>query len=82
MLWMPDETPWWVRFPKQRPLSDWIRELYRDELRLPVMVVAAWVETVSEARVAERAMICECLARQLQLLNVETENLGRQIPLV
>ena len=82
MLWIPDETPWWVKSPKLRPLTGWIRALYRDERRLPVMVITAWVATVWEARVAERARIYECLARRLQLLNVETEILGRQIPLV
>jgi hypothetical protein len=81
-LWLPDETPWWVKSPKLRPLSEWIRELYRDEHRLPVMVITAWVETVSDARVAERTRIYECLESRLQLLNVETEILGRQIPLI
>ena len=82
MLWMPDDTPWWVRFPKMRPLSEWIRELYRDELRLPVMVVTAWVPTVSAARVAERAEIFACLERRQQILNVESEILGRQLALL
>jgi hypothetical protein len=81
-LWMPDETPWWVRSPKLRPLYEWLRELYRDELRLPTMVVCAWVETTSDAKVAERARIYECLAKRLPLLNVETEILGRQMPLL
>jgi hypothetical protein len=81
MLWVPDETPWWVKAPKLRPLSAWIRQLYRDELRLPVMVITAWVTSASAARVAERARICECLERRLPLLNVEAEILGRQIPL-
>jgi hypothetical protein len=81
-LWMPDETPWWVKAPKMRPLSAWIRDLYNDGYRLPVMVIGAWVETTSEARVAERARIYECLERRLRLLNVETEILGRQMPLV
>ena len=82
MLWLADDRPWWVKSPKLRPLSGWIRELYRDESRLPVMVVTAWVETGSDARVAERSRIFECLERRLQLLNVETEILGRQLPLV
>jgi hypothetical protein len=82
MLWLPDETPWWVKCPKLRPLADWIRALYRDGQRLPVMVITAWVETGSAARVAERARIHQCLANRLQLLNVETEILGRQIPLI
>jgi hypothetical protein len=81
-LWLPDETPWWVKSPKMRPLYGWIRELYRDGRRLPVMVVSAWVETVSDARVAERSRIYECLEKRLQLLNVESEILGRQIPLI
>jgi hypothetical protein len=81
-LWLPNETPWWVKSPKLRPLSEWIRELYQDELRLPVMVITAWVETASDARVAERAQICACLEKRLRLLNVETEILGRQIPLL
>jgi hypothetical protein len=81
-LWLPDETPWWVKSPKMRPLYGWIRELYRDECRLPVMVVCAWVETVADARLAERSRIYECLEKRLQLLNVESEILGRQIPLI
>jgi hypothetical protein len=82
MLWLPDEKPWWVKAPKLRPLSDWIRQLYRDEQRLPMMVVTAWAATTAQARLAERARIFECLEMRLQLLNVETEILGRQIPLL
>ncbi len=37
---------------------------------------------VPAARLAERARIYECLAERMTLLNVETEILGRQIPLV
>jgi hypothetical protein len=81
-LWLPDETPWWVKSPKMRPLYGWIRELYQDGRRLPVMVVSAWVLTVSDARVAERSRIYECLEKRLRLLNVESEILGRQIPLI
>jgi hypothetical protein len=81
-LWLPDETPWWVKSPKLRPLYGWIRELYRDELRLPTMVISAWADTPAEARLAERSRIFECLKMQLPLLNVETEILGRQLPLV
>jgi hypothetical protein len=79
---MPDDKPWWVKFPKMRPLSEWIRELYRDELRLPVMVISAWMPTVSSARVAERSQIYECLEKRLRLLNVESEMLGRQLALI
>jgi hypothetical protein len=81
-VWLPDERPWWVRSPKLRPLYGWIRELYQDGLRLPVMVVTGWVQNVSDARVAERMRIYECLQQRLPLLNVETEFLGRQLPLV
>lgn len=82
MLWLPDDMPWWVKSPKLRPLSGWIRQLYQEEMRLPVMVVTAWMETAGQARIAERARIYECLEQRLQLLNVETEILGRQIPLL
>jgi hypothetical protein len=81
ILWLPDETPWWVKCPDLRPLADWIRALYQDEQRLPVMVITAWVGTGAAARVAERARIHQCLEKRLELLNVETEILGPQIPL-
>jgi hypothetical protein len=81
-LWLPDEVPWWVKSPKLRPLYTWIRELYTDEYRLPVMVVNAWVDSAREARVAERALIVDCLRERLRLLNVEGEILGRQLPLL
>jgi hypothetical protein len=82
MLWVPDELPWWIKAPKMRPLSAWIRELYRDERRLPVMIVTDWIATLSEAKIAERAQIYDGLARRLQLLNVEAQILGRQMPLL
>ena len=81
-LWLPDEVPWWVPSPRLRPLYYWIRALHRDEGRLPVMVVSAWVETSRDARLAERNRIYECLERGFALLNSETEVLGRQIPLL
>jgi hypothetical protein len=81
-LWMPDERPWWVKSPKLRPLYEWIRALYADEYRLPIMIVTAWTRTASEARAAERAYIYECLKQRLPLLNIEHEMLGRQIPLL
>ena len=76
-LWLPDEVPWWVPSARLRPLYLWIREIYRDGGRLPVMVIGEWVEP-AQARLAERAQICRCLARQLPLLNFEMELLGRQ----
>ncbi len=80
-LWLPDERPWWVRSPKLRPLYEWLRELFGDEGRLPVMVVHSWV-AVTAARAAERAQICVCLERQLPLLNYEYELLRRQLQLI
>jgi hypothetical protein len=71
-LWLPEELPWWIPQPQLRPLYHWIRELYRDECRLPMMFVTAWTES-RQARAAERACICEHLGRQLPLLNHEAE---------
>jgi hypothetical protein len=70
-----------VKSPRLRPLYEWIRELYRDGERLPVMVICAWVEA-RQARSAEREHICACLERQLTLLNVETRLLGGQRVLI
>jgi len=81
-LWVPDETPWWVKSPKLRPLSEWIRALYQDEYRLPTMVIAEWVVKDSDARLAERNRICSCLRDQLRLLNVESRLIGKQMLLV
>jgi hypothetical protein len=76
-LGLPQQIPWWVRSPRLRPLYEWIRELYRDGERLPVMVICDWVEA-TRARTAEREHICACLERQLPLLNVEAGPLRRQ----
>ena len=76
-LWLPEQTPWWVKSPRLRPLYEWIRVLYRDGERLPVMVICAWVGA-TRARTAEREHICACLERQLPLLNVEGQLLRRQ----
>jgi hypothetical protein len=46
------------------------------------MLISMWLDSVSEARLAERVRIYECLAERMTLLNVENEILGRQIPLV
>jgi hypothetical protein len=81
-LWMPDEIPWWVASPRLRPLYTWIRELHRDDFRLPVMVVTAWVERAADARSAERALIERCLRQGAALLNIEAERAGPQIPLL
>jgi hypothetical protein len=79
-LWLPDELPWWVRSPRLRPLYGWIRELFAEEGRLPVMVVTSWV-AAAQARVCERALICACLEGQQPLLNFEGE-LRRRQPLL
>jgi len=81
-LWLPDEIPWWVASPKLRPLYQWLRELYRDERRLPMMIVSAWAETTQHARVLERSRIFECLGQQLPLLNFEAELNARQMTLL
>jgi len=80
-LYLPDARPWWIASPRLRPLYEWIRALFRDEGRLPVMTVLEWV-SLGEARVAERRRICECLERQLPLLNHEYELLRRQLQLI
>ena len=81
-LWLPDEVPWWVKSPKLRPLYTWIRTLYADDRRMPVMVVAAWAGSICEARVLERARIIECLKARIEILNIEREVLGRQGQLI
>jgi hypothetical protein len=81
-LWLPDELPWWVASPRLRPLYTWIRALYREDGRLPVMIVSHWVQTTREARLAERNWIFQCLEERYPLLNVESELLGPQMPLL
>lgn len=81
-LWLPDEVPWWVKSAKLRPLYGWIRKLYADDRRMPVMVVTAWTGSLREARVLERARIMECLESRLEILNVEREILGKQGQLI
>ena len=81
-LWMPDERPWWVRNPKLRPLYEWIRAIYRQDARLPTMVIWEWLDDVGSARMAERARICEALANGLPLLNVEATRAAAQYQLL
>jgi hypothetical protein len=81
-LWLPEEKPWWVQSPRLRPLYDWIRDLYQDDGRLPVMVICAWVDTTARARVVERTRIMACLEQRLPLLNFESELLARQMLLI
>jgi hypothetical protein len=81
-LWLPDETPWWIRSSRHRPLYEWIRALYADGNRFPVMVVWEWVEGTAEARLAERALILRHLTERASLLNVECGLLGPQMPLL
>jgi hypothetical protein len=81
-LWLPDDRPWWVPQPKLRPLYDWIRELHAEGERLATMVVHSWVDTPKAARLAERGRIFDSLASRLPLLNVESEILGNQLPLI
>ena len=79
-LWLPDETPWWVARVKLRPLYGWIRTLFAEERRLPVMVVLEWVDK-RHARAAERAHIQAGLACDAMLLNFEAELLRSQLRL-
>ena len=81
-LWLPGETPWWIRSEKYRPLYAWVRDLFADDRRLPVMVVRCWVEDTRDARAAERALIRDCRIEHRALLNVENEASGPQIPLL
>jgi hypothetical protein len=81
-LWMPDETPWWVRSPKHRPLYVWIRALHRDGGRLPIMWIEEWVEPGAQPLVAERAAMMRLLAAGAALLNVEASRIGAQLPLL
>jgi hypothetical protein len=78
-LWLPDTLPWWVQSPQLRPLYCWIRTLYSDERRLPVMVITAWTESLKEARSAERARIIECLQQGRDLFNIEKETFPPQL---
>ncbi len=68
-LALPAETPWWVKTPHLRPLYAWIRELYAQEGRLPVMIVHGWVQA-EQAHRAERDRIHAALEQQLPLLNL------------
>jgi hypothetical protein len=77
-LWLPDEVPWWFASPRLRPLYDWIRALHREDYRLPVMLVTAWTDSASHARVAERELILRHLQDRQELLNVEGDLLSRQ----
>lgn len=81
-LWLPVDCPWWVKSPKLRPLYEWIRALYQEGYRLPVMVITAWMRSSEEARIAEQARIYECLRDRLPLLNVESEDREGQMPLI
>lgn len=80
-LWLAEQRPWWVKSPQLRPLYEWIRELYLDEQRLPVMTVIAWTEA-SHARLEERNRICAYLGQQVPLLNRESETIGKQLLLL
>jgi hypothetical protein len=75
-VWLPDETPWWIAAPRLRPLYHWIRDLYGEEGRLPVMLVHAWVDA-RHAPLAERDHIRMCLERQLPLPNIVICQMGR-----
>lgn len=68
-LWLPDELPWWIKREPWRPLYTWIRQLYREDGRLPLMVVVGW--TIAElANSDERRFVRAFVADELPLLNV------------
>jgi hypothetical protein len=78
-LWLPDELPWWYKAPPGlRPLHEWLRELHRDDYRLPVMLINMWLPAVAAARQMERALIEQYLQGNAALLNVELEVQQRQ----
>jgi hypothetical protein len=76
-LWLPDELPWWVKSPRLRPLYGWIRELYADEQRMPIMMIVGWTEA-RLARQEEGRHIREYLRHQKPLLNSETDTFRRK----
>lgn len=80
-LWLPDEPPWWIRSPRYRPLYEWLRALYRDGGRLPVLSVLEWLDADADALAAERAAIVGLLAEGAPLRNVEARR-GPQLPLL
>jgi hypothetical protein len=79
-LWLPDERPWWVKDERLRPLYEWLRSLFRDERRLPAMIVTHWVPAAL-ARQAERERIHAALQEQMPLLNFEARLAGAQLAL-
>jgi hypothetical protein len=79
-VWIPDELPWWVKNPELRPLYEWIRGLFRDGLRLPVMIITEWT-TAPEARAIERQRILEALSQGQPLFNVEARGANQQMAL-
>jgi hypothetical protein len=81
-LWLPDERPWWIAQERLRPLYEWIRDLYADERRLPVMVVTAWLERPGDATIAERELIQQYLRQRPPLLNLATATAEPQIRLL
>lgn len=81
-LWLPEDRPWWIKEPRLRPLYDWVRQLHRDEGRLPAMIVSEWVPDGADARLVERARILDGLSRRWPLLNHEVELQGGQIALL
>jgi hypothetical protein len=81
MLWMPDEAPWWVK-------SRTSTAQCMDQATLPRRASSGGHGNYRmggqcfSGQVTECARIYQCLERRLRLLNVETEILGRQVPLL
>lgn len=81
-LWLPEDLPWWFGEPQLRPLYEWVRELHREDYRLPTMLVTRWTDSVAAARLIERELILSHLGRGQVLFNVEREILEGQLPLL
>jgi hypothetical protein len=77
-LWLPDELPWWIKREELRPLYEWIRALYGDGGRLPMMFVAGWT-SAELARSDERRFVRTFVAEGLPLLNQEASIVRRRM---
>lgn len=76
-LWLPDERPWWIQREELRPLYEWIRALYADGERLPVMFIVGW-STAELALREERQLVRALVADGMPLLNRDAHKFGRR----
>ncbi|MEO8125824.1 MAG: hypothetical protein ABI822_01970 [Bryobacteraceae bacterium] len=87
-VWLADRpgadggpVPWWLDRSPARDLSIWIRELYADGARLPVMMVQSWLGTLAQALRAERDALDHFVADGRALLNQAAVQAGPQLRL-